>query len=125
LRTRSYHCPHCKAFLWFLSLNLPKSEKVDCDRCGKPFLLNADALADAWRHVIACWGFLIGAAFFGITSLLRLEFRALLMAPFLAFGVAVFAYVLAIPFASQATNRILANSAGHERFKRVKSKTYD
>ena len=125
MRTASYHCPHCKAHLWFLSLKPPQNEKVDCNRCNKPYLLTSRALADAWRHTFACWGFLAGAVFFGVGSLLRLEFVALLMTPMLAFGVAIFAYVLAIPIAAAAANKILAKSGGYEGVRTIKTKIYD
>src|SRR5688572_17340614 len=104
MRTISYHCPHCKAKLWFLSLKPPMSEKVNCEKCGGPFLLTSKALADAWAHAFAGGGFVLAAAFFGIGAILRLEFGVLLMAPFLALAFALLAYVIAIPIGLAASH---------------------
>lgn len=125
MRTASYHCPHCDAFLWFLSLKPPLSEKVDCRRCNKPYLLTARALRDAWCHSFAIWGLLVGTLIFGLGSLFRLEFVGILMAPMLGLGVAFLLYVLGIPIGHLAASTILSKSSGNAGIKSVEMQTYD
>ncbi len=125
MRTCSYFCPHCKARLLFLSLKPPTSEKVDCGKCGMPYLLTSKALIDAWAHSFALGGYFICLAFLAIGSLLRFEFRALLMAPFLALGAAFLMYVIALPIGAQMSQRILAKSSGHPGIKTIKIRSHD